>query len=122
MKPKVTSSNFELRHDRGENGVSVTRWRITTPAHLLSQVESTEESRVAFARAGDVRALGFRVVPKEKQDDPGYAWIESGASSLDHHAARKRLRGVFKFLDRGFYSSLQADENEADRTGARGGS
>ena len=45
-----------------------------------------------------------------------------GASSLDHHAARKRLRGVFKFLDRGFYSSLQADENEADRTGARGGS
>lgn len=111
-KLKVTSSNFLLRHDRGEKGVSVTRWRITTPEELLSQVCSTEDSRVAFARAADIRALGFRVEPKEKKDDPGYAWIESGESSLDDDAARKRLRGLFQFLEPGLHSSLQPDQNE----------
>src|ERR1700730_6495441 len=69
--PRITSANFQLRHDRNETGVSVTRLPITTPARLLELVGSSLEqgSRVAFVRVGDVCALGLRVVPKPLAED-----------------------------------------------------
>src|ERR1700730_11417887 len=95
--PRITSANFQLRHDRNETGVSVTRLNITSPQQLLQLVGGTVEqgSRFASVRAGDVRALGLRVIPKPLADDPGHAEIQSGEASLDDHACRKKLDLLF---------------------------
>jgi hypothetical protein len=98
--PRITSANFQLRHDRNETGVSVTRRRITAPERLLELVAGSVEqgSRVTAARAGDVRSLGLQVVPKPLLDDPGHAEIQSAEASLDDRACRKRLALLFHFL------------------------
>lgn len=98
--PRITSANFQLRHDRQETGVSVTRWKMTTPQRLLEVVGGGAEagSRVACARAGEVRALGLRVVPKSLATDPGHAEIQPDRVSLDDHAIRKRLAMAFQFV------------------------
>lgn len=96
--PRITSANFQLRHDRGETGVSVTRLGITTPRLLLELVGAKAGSRLAAAMTGEVRAIGLRVVPKPLREDPGHAEIQSGEASLDDHACRKRLSLLFCFL------------------------
>ncbi len=96
--PRITSANFQLRHDRNETGVSVTRARITTPKRLLELVGSSRDSRVAVARAADVRALGLRVVSRPLPEDPGHAEIQSERASLDDHVCRKKLSLLFHFL------------------------
>jgi hypothetical protein len=98
--PRTTSANFQLRHDRQETGVSVTRWKITTPQRLLEVVGGSVQagSRVACVRAADVRALGLRVVPKPLDTDPGHAEIQSDQASLDDHACRKKLAMLFHFV------------------------
>jgi hypothetical protein len=98
--PRVTSANFQLRHDRQETGVSVTRWKITTPQRLLELVggSAASGSRVASVRAADVRALGLRVVPKPLEADAGHAEIQSEQSTLDDHGCRKRLALLFQFV------------------------
>lgn len=98
--PRITSANFQLRHDRNETGVSVTRQNITTPAALLEQVGGSLEkgSRVARVRAGDIRALGLKVVPKPLANDAGHAEIQSDTASLDDHACRKKLALLFQFV------------------------
>ncbi|HZU34324.1 MAG TPA: hypothetical protein VFA18_00360 [Gemmataceae bacterium] len=98
--PRITSANFQLRHDRAETGVSVTRLKITTPDRLLQLVGGSLEqgSRVAAARVSDVRALGLQVIPKPLDNDPGHAEIQSAHASLDDHACRRRLAQVFHFL------------------------
>ena len=98
--PRITSANFQLRHDRQETGVSVTRWKITTPVRLLELVGGSVQAglRVALVRAADVRALGLRVVPKPLENDPGHAEIQSNQSSLDDHACRKKLSLLFQFV------------------------
>src|SRR6266496_2587673 len=77
--PRITSANFQLRHDRNETGVSVTRSQVTSPQRLLELGggSSRHGSRVAVARAGDVRAIGLRVVPKPLPGDAGHAEIQS---------------------------------------------
>src|SRR5438046_4459466 len=77
--PRITSANFQLRHDRQETGVSVTRWNMTTPQRLLELVGGSVQagSRIAYARAAEVRALGLRVVPKPLATDPGHGESQS---------------------------------------------
>jgi hypothetical protein len=98
--PRITSANFQLRHDRNETGASVTRWKTTTPEQLLNLVGGKLEpgSRVAQVQVREVRALGLRVVPKPLDEDPGHAEIQSDAASLDDHATRKKLAALFQFL------------------------
>ena len=96
--PRITSANFQIRHDRDETGVSVTRSSITNPALLLERMGGKAGSRVAAARAGDVRAMGLRVVPKPLEEDPGHAEIQSDQVTLDDHACRKKLSLLFRFL------------------------
>ncbi len=98
--PRITSANFQLRHDRNETGISVTRSRLTTPERLLEVVGGKVElgSRVAQARVGDVRGLGLRVVPKPLDEDLGHSEIQSEMGSLDDHATRKKLALLFRFL------------------------
>lgn len=97
--PRITSANFQLRHDRNETGVSITRLQITSPERLLELIGGSTEagSRVASVRAGDVRHLGLKVVPKPLPTDPGHAEIQSDRSSLDDHACRKKLARLFQF-------------------------
>jgi hypothetical protein len=97
--PRITSGNFKLRHDRGETGVSVTRRRVTSPEQLLASLRTTPESRVAWVRVGDVRALGLRVVAKPLDHDPGHAEIQSDTASLDDQGVRKKLANQFQFLE-----------------------
>ena len=98
--PRITSANFQLRHDCNETGVSVTRLRMTTPQRLLELVGGSREegSRLAAVSTADVRALGLRVVSKPLQEDPGHAEIQSDEASLDDHACRKRLSLLFRFM------------------------
>ncbi len=98
--PRITSANFQLRLDRHETGISVTRQSITTPARLLELVGGNIErgSRVAFACVRDVRQLRLKVMPKPLPDDPGHAEIQSDHATLDDHACRKRLASLFSFV------------------------
>jgi len=98
--PRITSGNFQLRHDRNETGVSVTRLKITAPRRLLELLGASYEngSRVAAVRVGDVRKLGFKVVPKPLNEDPGHSEIQSHEASLDEPASRKLLAKLFHFL------------------------
>ena len=98
--PRITSSNFRLRHERGETGLSVTRQRITTADRLLEVIGGDVErgSRVAFVTAGEVRAMGLCVVPKPLADDSGHSEIQSGSRSLDELATSKLLSKTFQFL------------------------
>jgi hypothetical protein len=91
--PRITSGNFELRHDRNETGVSVTRLSITTPERLLELVggSALQGSRIAQVRVGDVRAPGLRVVSRPLPEDPGHSEIQSHTANLDDHAIRKKL-------------------------------
>src|ERR1700687_1523761 len=75
--PRITSGNFQVRHDRQETGVSVARWNMTTPQRLLEFVGGNPEagSRVAVGRTDAIRAIGLRVVPKPLANDPGHAEI-----------------------------------------------
>jgi hypothetical protein len=99
--PRITSANFQLRHDRGETGVSVTRAKITGPERLLELVggDRAMGARVAHVSVGEVRALGVQVVPKPLDDDPGHAEIQSATASLDDHACRKKLARLFRFIE-----------------------
>lgn len=98
--PRITSANFQLRHDRLETGVSVTRTEFTSPARLLELVGGSlqQGSRIASARVGNIRQLGLRVIPKPLEDDPGHAEIQSDLASLDDHACRKQLALLFQFV------------------------
>jgi hypothetical protein len=98
--PRIPSANFQLREDRGETGVSVTRRSITSPQRLLELVggDPLAGSRVAAVRVGDVRALGLLVVPRPLPEEPGHAEIQTGQASLDDHACRKRPALLFCFL------------------------
>jgi hypothetical protein len=97
---RITSANFQLRHDRNETGVSVTRLKHTAPDKLLELVGGRLEngSRVASVRVEAVRALGLKVVPKPLPDDAGHAEIQSDTGSLDDHACRKKLAMLFQFV------------------------
>ncbi len=98
--PRITSANFQLRHDRNETGVSVTRLKITNPQRLLELVGASleEGSRAASVQTRDVRAIGLRVVSKPQKEDPGHAEIQSDKVSLDDHSCRKKLAMLFQFL------------------------
>lgn len=99
--PRITSGNFQLRADRNETGVSVTRLKFTAPDRLLTLVGGNRAtgSRVAAVRVGDVRRLGLRVVPAPLPDDPGHAEIQSDSATLDDPLTRKRLATLFRFYD-----------------------
>lgn len=98
--PRITSANFQLRHDRNETGVSVTPLQLTSPQRLLEVVGGSPQqgSRVEAVRAGAVRAFRLRVVPKPLPEDAGHAEIQSDLASLDDHACRKKLAMLFQLL------------------------
>jgi hypothetical protein len=94
---RVTSLNFRLRPD--ETGLSVSRLSITSADELLARVGNPATgSRVAVARVGDVRAMGFDVVPVILPDDPGHAEIRPTTADLGTKAARQALSTLFQYL------------------------
>jgi hypothetical protein len=98
--PRITSANFQLRHDRNETGVSVARLNITSPERLLELLGRSPQqgSRVASVKTGDGRAIGLRVVPMPLPEDPGHAEIQSDRATLEDHGCRKSLALLFQFL------------------------
>ena len=98
--PRITSANFRLRQERGETGLSVTRQKVTSADRSIEVVGGDVErgSRVAFVTAGELRALGLRIVPKPLADDSGHSEIQSDSRSLDELTTGKLLSKTFQFL------------------------
>jgi len=102
--PRLTSANFRPRTHRDEFTISINRLRFTTPERLIELVGGNVAtgSRVAWATAGAIRALGFHVEPKPiPPHDLGHAEIEStDAASLESNLGPKHLAALFQFADR----------------------
>lgn len=101
--PRITSMNFRPRTALGETTVSVNRLLFTTPTRLLELVggDPARGSRVAWATAGEVRAVGVRVnaVPILPHD-PGHAELSSAeAADLTGVHVQRRLATLFRFAD-----------------------
>jgi hypothetical protein len=104
----ITSENFRLRP--GELGLSVSRSSLTTPEALLRRLgDPAKGSRVAACRVGDLRALGYVIVPDPLPDDPGHAVVLSGDNDLSARTPRKRLANLFQLLE-----SSEAIPDEGD--------
>lgn len=101
--PRLTSANFRIRAHKGETYLSVNRTRLTTPEQLLKRVggDTAAGSRVAWATVGEIRKLGFKVLPEPiLPDDPGHAGIHPTASAtFDDKELVKRLAVRFRYLD-----------------------
>lgn len=98
--PRLTSVNFQMRAAKGETGISVTSQdRMSLDAFVAwLSVDPASGSRVAAARAGDVRALGLQVVPDPLPDNSGHAEIRSGTATLDDRDTRRRLANLLRFV------------------------
>lgn len=98
--PRITSKNFELRPDRNETGLSVSRSTMTTPADLMARLGNPAAgSRIAAAGVLAIRAIGLEVVPSPIDQDAGHAEIRDATASLTSQPVRKRLAMIFQFLD-----------------------
>ena len=97
---RITSANFQIRPDRGETGVSVSRLSMTLPEHLFARVGGNKAngSRIASAGVRAIRALGLEVVPDPLPDDPGHAEIRSATARLEERDTRVRLANLFQLL------------------------
>src|SRR5438552_1538028 len=95
----LTTANFRLR--RGHTGISVSRAGLTTAAQLLQRLggDVARGSKLAYARVGDVRALGLAVVPAPLPDDPGHAEIRSERERLERRPIQIRLTNLFRFME-----------------------
>jgi hypothetical protein len=95
---RITSANFQLRHEKGETGLSVMRVDRTSLERFLEIVGGGGEfGGVAGARVRDIRALGLSVVLRPLELDPDNAEIQSDTASLDARAVRKKLARLFRF-------------------------
>lgn len=99
----VVSANFKLRHN--ETYLSVSRQAITDAAGLLKLLKTTDGSRVAAARVGDLRALGLDVRPHPSRRNPGHAGIEPSSASLADELVRIQVADLFEYLDPKTYKS-----------------
>jgi hypothetical protein len=94
---RISSVNFRLRPN--ETGYSVSRAGLTTPDQLIARVGNPATgSRVAAARAADIRALGFEVVPDPLPDDPGHAEIRPTTADPNSKAVQRALAALFQYV------------------------
>lgn len=97
--PDVSSGNFQLRHHINEDYISTGRQSIEGANEMLRRLPGAGPgSKVAYAKAGDIRALGLEVRPYAREGNPSHAGIASGAVSLDDELVRMQLASVFKYL------------------------
>jgi hypothetical protein len=101
--PRLTSANFRTRAHKGETYLSVSRTGLTTPEQLLKRVggDVAAGSRIACATVGEIRKLGFEVLPEPiVPDDPGHAGIHpTAAANFDDKELVKRLAVLFRYRD-----------------------
>src|SRR5258707_81420 len=87
---RISSANFVLRQN--EAGISVGRAGMTTASQLMVRLgDPAAGSKIAAAVAGEIRAVGFEVVPVPLEIDAGHAEIRAGSASLDRKADQRRL-------------------------------
>ena len=99
---RLNGRSFQPRFHKGEMDLSVSRFPPTSPAALIARVsQQPATSRVAAARAGDIRRLGLDVVPDPLPDDPGHALIVAGTASLIDQVTRDDVAELFQFLPQG---------------------
>jgi len=90
----IASPNFRLRP--GEVGISVSRLVITSPEAFMARLgDPTTGSRIAFARAADIRALGFEAVSAPRDYDLGQAELRPTTAKQ----TRKALAMLFRYVE-----------------------
>ena len=106
---RITSANFKLRKkDDGtkEEGLSVYRANVVSPAEVLCKPDAIPGSRVAWARAGDIRelrggdkkALRLEVLAVRDEDDPGHAEIRGPEPRKLSGCVSEALRRLFQLV------------------------
>lgn len=107
---RITSANFKPRR-RGdgtsEEGLSVYRAALVSPADVLRKPDAIPGSRVAAAKAGDIRALQngagnplhLVVLAVDDENNPGHAEIRAETPGRLNQSAAKALRGLFTLVD-----------------------
>lgn len=111
---RITSANFKLGTNEDgtkEEGLSVYRASIVTPAEVLEKPNAIPGSRIACAEAGKIRALqggdkkpGHKkplhldVVIVNDEDDPGHAEIRGPAEGKLSRSASQALKKLFRLL------------------------
>jgi hypothetical protein len=94
---RISSFNFLLRP--GETGISVSRALLTQPAQMMARLgDPASGSKIAVARAGDIRLLGLEVVPVSLDDDPGHAEIRPASASPTAKSVRRKLAELFQYI------------------------
>ena len=94
----IASPNFRIRPD--ETGISVSRLAITSAEAVMARLgDPATGSRLAVARAGDIRSLGFDVVSSPIPDDAGHAELCPTTADTTAKSTRKALAMVFRYVE-----------------------
>ena len=94
----IASPNFRLRP--GEDGISVSRLVITSTEAFMTRLgDPATGSRIAVARAGDLRALGFEVVSAPIPGDTGHAEIRPTTADATAKQTQKALAMLFRYVE-----------------------
>lgn len=92
---EITRHNFRLRE--GELGVSGNIKSKMSPEELLLQPGALPGARIATARVGDIRALGFEVEIAEVDGSPGHVEIRPITGDLSDKGTQEALAKLFSF-------------------------
>ena len=94
----IASPNFRLRP--GEDGISVSRLAITSTEAFMTRLgDPATGSRIAVARAGDLRALGFEVVSVPIPGDTGHAELRPTTADASAKQTQKALAMLFRYVE-----------------------
>ena len=94
----IASPNFRLRPD--EVGYSVSRAVVTPASAVMARLgDPATGSRIAVARVGDIRALGFEVVSVPREYDLGHAEIRPTTADPMAKAVQRAIAMAFRYMD-----------------------
>jgi hypothetical protein len=107
---RISSANFKLRKmedDTKEEGLSVYRAAVVSPAEVLTKPDAIAASRVASARAGEIRGLRngagkplhLELLAVDDENDPGHAEIRGPKPRQLSGSASEALRRAFQLVD-----------------------
>lgn len=95
---RIASTNFRFRP--GETGISLSRVAVTSAEKMMSRLGTPETgSRIAVARVGDLRELGFDVIAVPIPEDLGHAEIRPTTNTIVTKAMQRTLAALFQYVE-----------------------
>ncbi len=103
---RVSTNNFKLDKNRGDQGLSVYCHSVVSPDQILKKSDAVSGSRIAAAKVGDIRTLHggdgkhllLDVIVVDDDADPGHAEIRGPEAGKLSRSAGKALRDLFKLV------------------------